>query len=435
MKILLVILDGLADRPIKELNFSTPLHSAKTPNLDKLATIGANGLMYPISPGIAPSTDLAHFVLLGYSPKEYPGRAAVEALGEERPMRDEQVVLRTSFISVEEKEGVFYIRGRDVPVTEEELDSLTEVVESTEIEGIRINFLHSGKRQGFLFMEGADSFICDSDPFDLNVPVVAVQSLKEAVDKEKAARTADALNDFLLQTHNRLEDHPANHARRKRGLLPLNFLVSKWASRPARLSTLDSFSEKYALKGAATTAGVLLKGLSKAIGLDFFPVEEVDGPGGSLEKRCSKALELFGAGYDFVLAHSKAADEAAHTKNPAAKRQVIEELDWALAPLLEEQFLDGNLLIVTADHSTPSVGTLIHSGEPVPLLFAGSSIRADDVERFDEFSCQKGSLGFIRGRDLMPLILNYTDRSKYLGSRSFATDYPARPHHRKGRPA
>lgn len=427
MKVLLVILDGLSDRPIPEFNLSTPLQAAITPNLDRLATFGANGLMYPIAPGIAPSTDLAHFVLLGYLPSDYPGRAVIEALGEERPLENHQVILRTSFISVEEKNGVFNIRGRGVPVTEDELESLVSLIEPAVIEDIKIRFVYSGKRQGFLFLDGADPFICDSDPFDSSLPVIAVQPLTETRDQEKAKKTADSLNRFLLEIHQKLESHPTNSQRKQRGLLPLNFLVTKWASQPGKLLALDSFVNRYDMRGALIAAGVLLKGLSQALATDFYSVEESAEPRESLEKRCLKAIDLLQSNYDFALVHTKAADEAAHTKNPLAKKRVIEELDAALTPLVKKEVFREILLVITADHSTPSVGTLIHSGEPVPLLVVGPGVRSDELNCFDEFSCIRGSLGFIYGRDLMPMILNYTDRAKYLGSRSFARDLPARP--------
>ncbi len=41
-KILLIILDGLGDRPAPELEGKTPLEAAYTPNMDALAKVGIN---------------------------------------------------------------------------------------------------------------------------------------------------------------------------------------------------------------------------------------------------------------------------------------------------------------------------------------------------------------------------------------------------------
>ena len=95
---------------------------------------------------------------------------------------------------------------------------------------------------------------------------------------------------------------------------------------------------------------------------------------------------------------------------------MIESLDAGLAdsiqPLLDNEDV---ILVVTADHSTPSNGPLIHSGEPVPLLFHGPGVRRDKVDRFDEISVAGGALGTMRGDELMHMILNYTDRARLAG--------------------
>ncbi len=82
---------------------------------------------------------------------------------------------------------------------------------------------------------------------------------------------------------------------------------------------------------------------------------------------------------------------------------------------------------MTSDHSTPSIGSLIHSGEPVPILAVGPGLGSDDVNTFDEQASRKGSIGPICGKDLMPLILNYSNRIRLLGTRSFSKDFLARP--------
>jgi 2,3-bisphosphoglycerate-independent phosphoglycerate mutase len=83
-----------------------------------------------------------------------------------------------------------------------------------------------------------------------------------------------------------------------------------------------------------------------------------------------------------------------------------------LPPLLDDPEV---LVAVTADHSTPSVGALVHSGEPVPLVFHGEGVRIDAVERFDEVAVAAGALGCVRGGELMLCILNYLDRARLAG--------------------
>ena len=85
------------------------------------------------------------------------------------------------------------------------------------------------------------------------------------------------------------------------------------------------------------------------------------------------------------------------------------------------------LLIVTADHSTPSSGPLIHSGESVPLMFYGQGVRRDGVSRFNEVDVTTGVLGSVRGKELMYLVLNHLDRAKLQGIMDTPVDQPYWP--------
>ncbi len=83
MHILLIIFDGLADRPAPELQGKTPLEAAHTPNLDRLAAEGINGLLHPKSPGYPLGSPLALHLMFGYpedvSPQSKSSRTAAYA--------------------------------------------------------------------------------------------------------------------------------------------------------------------------------------------------------------------------------------------------------------------------------------------------------------------------------------------------------------------
>ena len=49
MKLLFIVVDGLGDRPIPDFGGKTPLEYANTPNLDKIASLGMNGLLHVIA--------------------------------------------------------------------------------------------------------------------------------------------------------------------------------------------------------------------------------------------------------------------------------------------------------------------------------------------------------------------------------------------------
>jgi len=421
MKVLLIILDGLGDRTFAELKEKTPLQAASTPNLDKLAAAGMNGLMYSLSPGLAPATELAHFVLFGYSLLQFPGRAVLEAVGEGLDLNDEDVVLRASFASVEERGESLVVVDRVIGTDERILSELSEVIGRKDFGDTSFEFVYNGKRQGILFLRGeAGKELTDSDPFANDQPVAKVEAFEEAEELEKAARTADRLNQFLRWVYHKLDEHPVNKERSGQGLRPVNFLVTKWAGQRRKL---PSFFESQGFKGATASAGPMFRGLASEIGLDSLPTGNSEDPAAELENRLRVAGDALSSGYDFVHVHTKAPDEAAHTKDPLQKAKTIEELDSAFSLLLSPDFSGEDILIViTSDHSTPSSSPLIHSGEPVPVLFVGRSVRRDSVREFNELACLNGGLGQIAGCDLMNLILNFSNRIKYFGSRLTAKD-------------
>jgi 2,3-bisphosphoglycerate-independent phosphoglycerate mutase len=91
-------------------------------------------------------------------------------------------------------------------------------------------------------------------------------------------------------------------------------------------------------------------------------------------------------------------------------------LDQGIGAVLPELIGEPELLIViAADHSTPSAGPLIHSGEAVPLVFCGPGVRRDRIRHYDEVSAAGGALGVVRGKELMYLIINHLDRAKLQG--------------------
>jgi len=414
MRCLLVILDGLGDRPADILNGTTPLQAALTPNLDALAASGINALMYPISPGIAPSSDIAHFTIFGYSSNEYPGRGYIETLGEGIPIDDLDVAFRTSFISVKEEDGSFIITGRSMRGHVDTGYELAKSIPDDVLYGIETKFVYTGLRQGLLLLKGdVSADVTDADPLEAGLPIAEVQPTADASDREKAANTARVVNEFMLRTYVRIKDED------------MNFLATKWAGQK---KDIDPFYEKTSLHGAIVAEGPLYKGLATYTGMDFVEVKDEDKPWSDLARRLDTALDLLAEGRDFVHVHTKVPDHAGHRKDPLLKKSQIEELDKAFARLIRPVKDDKDLLVVvTADHATTSQGDLIHSGEPVPMVMTGPTTGKDTVDKFDEFSARLGSLGCVYGRDVMPLILNYTDRIRYLGSRVFPGNITARP--------
>jgi 2,3-bisphosphoglycerate-independent phosphoglycerate mutase len=400
--IVLILLDGLADRAQPELDGRTPLEAARTPALDRLAAAGRTGVMWPLGPGRAPSSPLAHTVLFGFELSEFPGRGLLEAYGEGFEPRVGEVVCRANFVRCDARDGALWIAERPDP--RDEPIAGADVDLDFEYDGIAMRFRHTGGKQGILTLTSTagplSHEVTDADPLRAEHPVVRVAPLAEAIDSEAAARTAAALNAWM------------RHSRTVLAGRELDTAIVKWAGMRREL---PSFSQRTCLRGTTLSSGPLYRGLSRALGLAH---DESGDDREGFSARLAAGLALIDGGKaDFVHVHTKWTDSAGHRKSPARKAEVIEMLDAAIAPHLD-RLLAGDLVVaVTGDHATPSDGPLYHSGEAVPLLIAGGAAGADAVTSFGETPCLAGSLGHVSGRDVMPLLLNAAERSAFLAER------------------
>lgn len=410
MKVLCVILDGLGDKSYSELNGKTPLEAAATPNLDKLAANGICGVMYPFGPGIAPSSDLAHFRLFGYPARDFPGRGYIEALGEGHEIQDDEIVFRTSFVTVKESGNRFTVTSRERENEDVLASKAAGMIRDQVIDDIRCRFVYSGSRQGLLYVSGNVSpDVTDADSLSVGMPVIQVEPLDAARDPRAARWTADAVNRFMLLSAEALREQT------------FNFLITKW---PGRKTSIPSFYKLTSFKGAIVADGALYKGLAAAIGMGYSPSASGKSPEAVLSGGLSVAWKLFAQGYDFIHVHSKTPDHAGHTKNSTFKKTQIEMLDKAFVNLSADK---ETLVIITGDHATPCAGTMIHSGDAVPVLMAGALCGVDNVRSFSEKDCMAGALNVFQGKDLMPLILNFTDRANYHGLRPYPHKSNAKP--------
>ncbi len=404
MKVMLVILDGMGDRPSGALRGGTPLEAANTPNMDYLAENGINGIMDPIAPGIRAGSDTAHLSLLGYNPYEvYTGRGPFEAAGENIELKPGDIAFRCNFSTVDETMNVIDRRAGRI---RESTHKLAEVLNGMEIEGTRIIFKESVEHRAVLVLrgEGLSPRITDADPHRLG-PINEVRALEKGAEK-----TAHIVNTFVRKSYEVLKKHPVNIERRKKGLPPANIVLPRGAG---MVPHLKSIGEKYGITAGAIAGVSIVKGVCRLVGMEIL---EVEGAKGSAESdfaaKVRAGIKYLDSG-DMVLINIKAPDLFGHDGDPAGKRAIIEKIDEAMKPLKE--ILDDAIVAITADHSTPC-NVMDHSGDPVPLLIAGSGVRTDSVSDFGERSAPKGGLCRVRGNDLLNILLQLAGLSEKFGA-------------------
>ena len=385
-KIVLLVIDGLGGLPHPETG-RTELESAKTPNLDRLAGEGVCGMIDPVGPGITPGSAPGHLALFGYDPFEFTvGRGVLEALGINFDLKEGDVAARGNFCTVDES-GVLSDR-RAGRISTERCSELCQLLDGASIEGVRI-LVSPVKEHRFVVVfrgDGLSSELSDSDPQREGVPPKNVIPLSA-----EAAKAAHIANEFIAKARATLADRsPANMV-----------LLRGFANYP----DFPKMREVFSLKPAAIAAYPMYRGLAKVVGMDVLPT------GATIEDEIVTLAEHYQS-YDFFFLHVKEADIAGEDGDFARKVSVIEQVDLALPRLID---LDPEVIIVTADHSTPAV-LKGHSWHPVPFLLRSKWCRPDGVAEFSERACISGALGRFPATQVMPLALANALKLKKFGA-------------------
>ncbi|MBQ6099889.1 MAG: 2,3-bisphosphoglycerate-independent phosphoglycerate mutase [Methanobrevibacter sp.] len=412
MKGLILIMDGMGDRPIKEFGNKTPLEAANTPNMDKMAAEGITGIMDSIAPGIIPGSDTAHLSILGYNPYEvYTGRGPFEANGVGVDVLAGDIAFRCNFSTVDEDLIVTDRRaGRIKEGTKEIVDELNKMV-LEDYPDVKIIFKESTGHRAVLVLrgEGLSGKVSDADPkVEGNKP----KEVKPLDDTPEAAKTADILNKLVVKTYEMVKDHPVNVKRIEAGEPPANIVIPRGAG---EVPSVESLNDKYEVNSACIAETGLIMGIGRFAGMDVIEMEDVTGgiDTNLYNIRDTIVDQVKNSDHDFFLINIDGADEAGHDGQTVEKKEFIEKVDEVVMSELIK--LEDVYIFLTADHSTP-ISVMNHSGDPVPVLIRGPEVRVDDVCEFSEVACAKGGLNRIRGSDVMNIMMDLMNYAHKFGA-------------------
>lgn len=386
-KIILLVMDGLGGLP-REKGGPTELEAANTPNLDRLAAEGICGLCVPVRSGVTPGSGPGHLSLFGYDPTEcVVGRGVLSALGIGFDLRPGDVAARGNFCTLDE-DGLVTDR-RAHRISGSESAPLVEKLDEIEIPGVEL-FVRLVKDYRLLLVlrgEGLSGAIDDTDPQETGVPPKEPQAL--ALEAEE---TAELVAQFLAAARDVLADHhPAN-----------GILMRGFSTRPDWPSMQDLFG----LDAAAIASYPMYRGVSRLVGMDVL------GDPHDLDEELDLLEEHWDA-YDFFFVHVKPIDAAGEDGDFQRKVHAIEDADARIPRIME---LNPDVLVVTGDHSTPSV-LRAHSWHPVPALVWSKWCRPDGVTLFGERPCMLGGLGpRLPATELMPIALANALRLEKFGA-------------------
>lgn len=394
MKYVIVLGDGMADRPIVELGGKTPIEYAETPTLDKLSKVSEIGLVHTIPDGMKPGSDTANLSVLGYDPeKYYTGRSPLEALSIGVDMKETDVAIRCNIVTISDDgkpyEEKTIIDHSSSEISTEEAEILIEAVRK-ELENDEFKY-YVGTSYRHLTIWDKGNVVELTPPHDILGNVIG-----EYLPKE------EKLREMMKKSYDILSNHPINLERVKKGLNPAN---SIWFWGAGTKPCVTSFEEKNGKKGAMISAVDLLKGI--AVGAKM-KVIEVEGADGTLETnyegKAQAAVDvLTKEGYDFAYVHVEAPDEMGHQGSVERKVQAIHYLDERVIKNVYEGLKAAGedfRMLVLPDHPTP-ICIRTHSSEPVPYLLYDSTNELSSSFDYSEKCAEESGKYIAKGHTII----------------------------------
>ena len=377
MKYIVILCDGMADKPLEELGGKTPLEAARTANMDRLAEKAEIGMVRTVPDGMAPGSDTANLSVIGYDPKKYySGRSPLEALSIGAEMGDKDVSFRCNLVTLSEEENSYEERvildhsSGEIP-TEEAAVLLDALKKGLEREGYAF---YTGTSYRHLLIQKEGKVVELTAPHD-----ILTRRIGEYLPKDQVLR------EMMVRSYDILKDHPINVQRRKEGKNPAN---SAWFWGAGTRPALTSFEEKNGVKGAMISAVDLLKGIAVGAGMHNIIVEGANG--GLHTNYAGKAQAAVKAltedGFDFVYVHIEAPDEMGHQGSAENKIKAIEYIDnQVVGPVAEALRAAGTdfRMLILPDHPTP-VRVRTHTSDPVPYLLYDSTKAAEGSGTYSE---------------------------------------------------
>jgi len=401
MKYIILLGDGMADRPCADLGGKTCLQAARTPNLDQLATLGQVGMVHTVPDGYPPGSDVANLSVLGYDPRKYyTGRSPLEAASIGVALGPDDVAFRCNLVTLKLSGGGTASSHRKALMEDFSAGHISTQEARTLIEEIdralgneHIRFYPGVSYRHLMVWKGGKDRIECTPPHDIQD--------KDIQDYLPRGEGDDIINELMTASFDLLTNHPVNKARLENGKRAAN---SIWLWGQGKRPSMPTFREKYGIEGAVISAVDLTKGLGVYAG---FEVINVPGATGWLDTNYVGKAEhaLFALNTkDFVYLHVEAPDEAGHTGDMKNKIRAIEDFD---------EFIVGNIMhgmkqfdeyriLALPDHPTP-LDIRTHSAEPVPfVLYDNRNERKGGPVTYDERIADRNeALVFKEGYKLM----------------------------------
>jgi len=392
MKYIMLIADGMADHSLPQLGGKTPLQTAHTPNMDRLAKEGFSGLLQTLKPDLPVGSDVAILSLLGYSPEKcYTGRGPLEAASQGILLKGHEVAFRVNLVTVEEGKMKDYSAGH---ISSREARILINAL-NEKLGNNNIRFYPGVSYRNLLILRhlngGKGRLPHTTPPHDI---------IGEPINKHQPRGSgANLLKKLMKHSHEILSSHPLNKKRVKKGLPPANMIWIWGGGFKPKLETLE---KKYGVKGGVISAVDVINGLGRLLNMKIIKVRGATGDIHTNWKGKAKALIKALRNLDFGLLHVEAPDEASHMGDPNLKIKAIELFDREIVGRIADKFPEARIF-VGCDHVTSTL-LRTHTHDPVPFLLWGVK-KKNSLSTFSEVSARFSGVFLKNGEELMKIFL------------------------------
>jgi 2,3-bisphosphoglycerate-independent phosphoglycerate mutase len=391
-KYIVLVGDGMADYPIKELHERTPLEAARTPNMDLIASQGTLGRVRTIPKDLSPASDVANMSIIGYDPQEYyTGRGPLEAANLGVELEEEDVAFRCNLITAVNDTLVDYSAGH---ISSKEAAILMKFIDR-KLGTERIKFYPGVSYRNLMVVkdgarEELEKLSC-KPPHDIS---------GQGISKNlPMSGNAEIIIQLMQDSRRILEGHEINQVRLDLKENPANMI---WLWGQGRKPAMPAFKDRFGLAGSVISAVDLIKGLGKMLGLDAINVPGATGYYDTDYEAKARAALTSLEKKDFVFLHVEAPDEAGHNGDLREKIIAIERFDQLVVGTILKAYnrKKNYRVLVLPDHATP-ISVKTHTSDVVPFGIYGTDIPAGNFAKYSEKEAEKSKLYFEKGYELM----------------------------------
>jgi 2,3-bisphosphoglycerate-independent phosphoglycerate mutase len=372
------------------------------------------GQVISVGKGISPQSDIAVFNMLGYDfhGEKYAGRGIVEIIGSGVDFRDGDLALRGNFATLDNNKIIDRRAGRDITKLEasticsflednikfEDPDVSVQITPTIAHRAI-IKFRHNKK--------SLSDKITNTDPAygklngigiaKTDVDNMIVQESNSEDNSESSVLSAKIVNEFTTKSITLLKDHQVNLDRISNNKKPMSVILLRDAGNS--VPQLQPINQKYGISTSCLVDMPVEIGIAKIIGMDLFCSQKID----DYKQKGIEVAKILDS-YNLVYVHIKGPDEYGHDGDALGKKSNIESIDENFFGVFLKSVTKDNVVVISGDHSTPCIKKS-HSDDPIPLLVSGNGIKSDGSQRFTESWASKGSMGTLKGSEVISYVL------------------------------